>query len=60
MLIEHAEFNWHWGKIILQLLILSIICMPFFNLFTWITTAFDPQNRQNPFRRSKTGNRFKV
>ncbi|HIJ77686.1 MAG: rod shape-determining protein MreD [Desulfobulbaceae bacterium] len=60
MLIDQAELNWSWGKIILQLLILSTICLPFFNLFTWITTAFDPKNRQNPFRRARTGNRFRA
>ena len=60
MLTAQPELNWLWGKIILQLLILSIICMPFFHLFPWITTAFDPKNRQNPFRRAKTGNSFRV
>jgi len=51
---------WAWGSEILQVLILSVICIPFFNFFHWLTTVFDSKNANNPFRRQKTGNRYRM
>jgi rod shape-determining protein MreD len=52
---------WAWGNEILQALILSMICIPFFNLFHWLTTVFDRNSKKanNHFRRQKTGNRYR-
>ena len=60
MLAPESQIAWAWGTQILQVLILDVICMPFFHLFNWITTVFDAKNQSNPFRRSRTGNRFRL
>jgi hypothetical protein len=51
---------WAWGNEILQVLILSVICIPFFKLLLWLTTIFDSKKAGNPFRRQKTGNRYRI
>lgn len=60
ILSPESRLYWAWGSEILQVLILSVICIPFFNFFQWLTTAFDGKNANNPFRRSKTGNRYRM
>lgn len=60
ILTPESRLYWDWGNEILQVLILSVICIPFFNFFHWLTRVFDSKNANNPFRRHKTGNRYRT
>lgn len=51
---------WDWGSEILQVLILSVICIPFFTFFNWLTTVFYSKNADHHSRRRKSGNRFRI
>jgi len=51
---------WDWGSEILQVLILSVVCIPFFTFFNWLTTIFYSKNANHHFRRQKNGNRFRI
>ncbi len=57
MLAPDTSLSWGWGNHVLQMLILAVICMPFFSLFEWVTEAFDRSNH-HPFGRSRSSNRF--
>jgi len=60
ILTPENRLYWAWGNEILQVLILSVICIPFFKLLLWLTTIFDSKKAGNPFRRQKTGNRYRI
>jgi rod shape-determining protein MreD len=60
ILTPESRLYWAWGNEILQILILSVICIPFFNFFQWLTTVLHSKNANNHFRRQKTGNRFRM
>ncbi|OGQ99837.1 MAG: rod shape-determining protein MreD [Deltaproteobacteria bacterium RIFOXYD12_FULL_55_16] len=62
VLTPENRLYWAWGNEILQGLILSVICIPFFNFFHWLTTVFDSNSKKanNHCRRQKTGNRYRM
>ncbi|OGQ86139.1 MAG: rod shape-determining protein MreD [Deltaproteobacteria bacterium RIFOXYD12_FULL_56_24] len=60
ILTPESRLYWAWGNEILQVLILSVICIPFFNFFHWLATIFDSTKADNHYRRQKTGNRYRI
>lgn len=60
ILTPESRIYWAWGNEILQVLILSVICIPFFSFFHWLTTVFDSKKANIHSRRQKTGNRYRM
>ncbi|MFA7384398.1 MAG: rod shape-determining protein MreD [Desulfurivibrionaceae bacterium] len=60
ILTPENRLYWAWGNEILQVLILSVTCIPFFNFFHWLTTIFDSTKANNHSRRQRTGNRYRM
>lgn len=60
ILSPESRLYWAWGNEILQVLILSVICLPVFTFFHWLTKIFGSRNKDNRFRRRKTGNSFRT
>lgn len=60
ILTPDSRLYWAWGNELLQVLILSVISIPFFNFFHWATIVFSSTLQHNPFRRQKGGNRYTV
>ncbi|MGV1099998.1 rod shape-determining protein MreD [Thiovibrio sp. JS02] len=58
ILAPESKLYWAWGNEILQVLILAVICIPFFSLFKWLTLFVNNKGQRNPFRRQKSGNRY--
>ncbi len=58
ILAPESTFYWAWGNEILQVLILAIICIPFFSFCKWIIALLNDTGKRNPFRRQKSGNRY--
>lgn len=57
MLAPENDINWSWSSILLQILILSIISVPLFNIYHGLLSFCKKKTKPSFFRR-KSGNRF--
>lgn len=57
ILAPESEIDWSWSHILLQVMILSIISIPFFNIYNSLLSFFNKKTKPSFFRR-KSGNQF--
>ena len=55
----NSEPAWSWRAVLLQMIILSIISIPFFNIYNWTLSLSENTTKLSFLRRkAKSGNRF--
>lgn len=61
ILAPQADVSWAWGNMLMQILIMSVVCIPCFSVFRWLQMKLTPKSGKPFFSLGpKPANRFKV